>query len=98
MAPACAFDKQSGTYCWKSQNDEQPTPRSWSDHRGVRQVIYFSADALMGLQHRQRQVALRVPSERTPTPHAATPILFGDSVIVNSADHHLGLPLLQNHQ
>src|SRR5205085_6007417 len=56
---------------------------------GVKQVVYFSADALMGIGPEDGELLWRVPFKTNAKRHAATPIIFGDSVIVNS--HTIGL-------
>jgi len=89
-ASLVAFDKRSGKVLWKSQNDEAAySSLMVGTLAGVRQVIYFSADALMGIKTEDGKLLWRVPLRTDAKRHAATPLLFGDSVIVNS--HTIGL-------
>ena len=89
-ASLVAFDKRTGKVLWKSQNDEAAySSLMVGTLAGVRQVIYFSADALMGIKTEDGKLLWRVPLRTDAKRHAATPIIFGDSVIVNS--HTIGL-------
>jgi outer membrane protein assembly factor BamB len=84
-ASLVAFDKRSGKVLWKSQNDEAAYSSPMiGTLAGVRQVIYFSADALMGLKTDDGKLLWRVPLKTDAKRHAATPVIYGDSVIVNS--------------
>jgi len=84
-ASLVCFDKRTGKILWKSQNDEAAySSLMVGTLAGVRQVIYFSADALMGLEPATGKLLWRVPLKTFAKRHAASPIIFGDSVIVNS--------------
>jgi outer membrane protein assembly factor BamB len=89
-ASLVCFDKFSGKILWKSQNDEAAySSLMMATLAGARQVVYFSADALMGLSASDGKLLWRVPLHTDAKRHAATPVIFGDSVIVNS--HTFGL-------
>lgn len=84
-ASLVCFDKRTGKVAWKSQNDEAAySSLMMATFGGVRQVIYFSADALMGVESNSGKLLWRVPLRTDAKRHAATPIIFGDSIIVNS--------------
>src|SRR5438477_3474882 len=89
-ASLVCFDKRTGKIFWKSQNDEAAySSLMIATLAGVKQVVYFSADALMGIASSDGKLLWRVPLKTNAKRHAATPIIFGDSVIVNS--HSIGL-------
>ncbi len=89
-ASLVCFDKKTGKILWKSQDDEAAySSLLIATLAGVKQVVYFSADALMGLDPGDGKLLWRVPLKTNAKRHAATPIIFGDSVIVNS--HTFGL-------
>jgi outer membrane protein assembly factor BamB len=52
--------------------------------RGRKQVIYFSALALLGVEVENGQQLWRVPLRTDARRHAATPIVSGNEVVVNS--------------
>ena len=89
-ASLVCFDKRTGKIIWKSQSDEAAySSLMVATLAGVKQVIYFSAEALMGLEIDSGKLLWRVPLKTDAKRHAATPIIFGDSVMVNS--HTLGI-------
>jgi outer membrane protein assembly factor BamB len=84
-ASLVCFDKRTGKIIWKSQNDEAAySSLMMATFGGVRQVVYFSADALTGIESASGKLLWRVPLRTDAKRHAATPVIFGDSVIVNS--------------
>jgi outer membrane protein assembly factor BamB len=93
-ASLVCFDKRTGKLLWKSQNDEAAySSLMVATLAGVRQVVYFSADALMGLDVTSGKLLWRVPLKTDAKRHAATPIIYGDNVMVNS--HTLGIVCLK---
>src|SRR5262245_8862730 len=89
-ASLVCFDKRNGKVLWKSQTDEAAySSLMIGTLAGVKQVVYFSADALLGVESATGKLLWRVPLRTEAKRHAATPIVFGDLVIVNS--HTLGL-------
>src|SRR5712664_255796 len=54
---------------------------------------HFLAEALMGIETHSGKLLWRVPLKTDAKRHAATPIIFGDSVLVNS--HTLGIVCLK---
>lgn len=89
-ASVVCFDKRSGKILWKSQDDEAAYAGLMvATIAGVRQVVFFSADALMGLAAEDGALLWRVPLRTGAKRHASTPIIRGNSVTVNS--HTIGL-------
>jgi outer membrane protein assembly factor BamB len=89
-ASLVCFEKKTGKLLWKSQNEEAAySSLVAATIAGTRQVIYFAADSLMGVAADSGKLLWRVPLVTNAKRHAATPIVLGDSVIVNS--HTFGL-------
>jgi len=89
-ASLACFDKFKGQVVWKSQNDEAAySSPIMATIGGVRQVVYFSADALMGIEASSGKQLWKVPLKTNAKRHASTPVIRGDSVMVNS--HTFGL-------
>jgi outer membrane protein assembly factor BamB len=84
------FDKMTGKVLWKCGQDEAAySSLMIGTLAGTRQVVAFTADALMGANLETGQVLWRVPLKTNAKRHAASPVLIGDSVLVNS--HTIGL-------
>jgi outer membrane protein assembly factor BamB len=79
------FDKRTGKVLWKSGDDEAAYS-SFQIARlaGVPQVVAFTADALLGADLNDGRVLWRVPLKTGAKRHAATPVIIGDTVAVNS--------------
>jgi outer membrane protein assembly factor BamB len=89
-ASLVCFEKLKGQVLWKSQTDEAAySSPMMATIGGVKQVVYFSADALMGIQASDGKLLWRVPLKTNAKRHASTPLIRGDSVMVNS--HTIGL-------
>jgi outer membrane protein assembly factor BamB len=56
---------------------------------GIRQVVAFTADALLGADVTSGKILWRVPFKTNAKRHAASPVIVGDRVMVNS--HSIGL-------
>jgi outer membrane protein assembly factor BamB len=88
------FDKKTGKIVWKTGNDQaaysSPVITTLS---GVRQVIYFSAESLSGIERSSGRVLWRVPLKTAAQRHAATPVIIGDHVLANS--HTFGVICLK---
>jgi len=89
-ATLVCFDKGNGKIRWKAGDDEaaysSPVAATLG---GVKQIVEFTADNLMGVEREHGTVLWRVPFQTSAKRHAATPVIFGDTVIVNS--HTIGL-------
>jgi outer membrane protein assembly factor BamB len=89
-ATLVCFDKRTGKILWKAGDDEaaysSPVVGTLA---GVKQIVVFDADALMGVERERGTVLWRVPFRTDAKRHAATPVIYGDTVIVNS--HTIGL-------
>lgn len=84
-ATLVCFDKYKGAILWKAGNDEaaysSPVVATLA---GVRQIVAFSADALMGVDRKTGEMLWRVPFSTGAKRHASTPVIVGDTVVVNS--------------
>jgi outer membrane protein assembly factor BamB len=89
-ATLVCFDKHNGKILWKAGDDEAAYSSPMvATLAGVRQVVSFTAEALMGVERADGTILWRVPFRTESKRHAATPVIFGDTVIVNS--HTIGL-------
>ncbi|MDQ6631889.1 MAG: PQQ-binding-like beta-propeller repeat protein [Verrucomicrobiota bacterium] len=89
-ATLVCFNKISGKIIWKSGQDEAAySSPQIATFNGVKQIIYLSADALAGFDRGNGKILWRVPLKTNAKRHAATPIIFGENVIINS--HTIGL-------
>lgn len=89
-ASLVCFNKVDGKVIWKSGTDEAAySSLVTATLAGVPQVIAFTADALLGAALEDGRVLWRVPLKTNAKRHAATPVIDGDTVIVNS--HTIGL-------
>jgi outer membrane protein assembly factor BamB len=84
-ASLVAFDKKNGKVLWKSGDDEAAySSLMIATLAGVRQVVVLDADALLGANLESGKILWRVPLKTNAKRHAATPVIFGDHVAVNS--------------
>jgi outer membrane protein assembly factor BamB len=89
-ASLVCFDKLTGKMLWKSGDDEAAySSLVVATLAGVRQVVAFNAEALVGAALADGKILWRVPLKTNAKRHAATPVIDGDRVVVNS--HTLGL-------
>jgi outer membrane protein assembly factor BamB len=89
-ASLVCFHKLTGQVLWKSGSDEAAySSFMTATLAGVKQVVAFTADALLGSRFETGEILWRVPLVTNAKRHAATPIILGDRVIVNS--HSIGL-------
>jgi outer membrane protein assembly factor BamB len=89
-ASLACLHKETGKVVWKSGNDEAAySSLVVGTLAGVRQVVAFTADALLGADLETGRVLWRTPLKTNAKRHAATPVLAGNRVIVNS--HTFGL-------
>ena len=93
-ASLVCFDKLSGEVVWKSGNDEAAYASFMiGTLAGVKQVVAFTAEALLGADLETGKILWRVPLKTNAKRHAASPVIFGDNVTVNS--HTFGLACYQ---
>ena len=84
-ASIVCFDKQTGKEIWKSGNDEAAYASFViATLAGTKQLVAFTAEALCGLDLKTGAEYWRVPFKTGAKRHAATPVINGDTVIVNS--------------
>ena len=85
-----AFDKLTGKVLWQTGNDEAAySSFVVASFAGTRQVLAFTAEALLGANLENGDILWRVPYRTGAKRHAATPVVIGDCVTVNS--HTIGL-------
>ncbi|MCX6905702.1 MAG: PQQ-like beta-propeller repeat protein, partial [Verrucomicrobia bacterium] len=84
-AAIVAFDKRTGQEAWRALDDESAySSFVLATLAGVPQLVAFTADALVGLERATGRLLWRVPFHTDAKRHAATPVIVGDLVIVNS--------------
>lgn len=89
-ASLVCFDKRDGKVLWKSGSDEAAYASLMvGTLAGVQQVVAFTAEALLGADLQTGRILWRVPLKTNAKRHAATPLIHGNRVIVNS--HTFGL-------
>jgi outer membrane protein assembly factor BamB len=89
-ASLVCFDKASGKVLWKSGTDEAAySSLMIGTLAGVKQVVAFTADALLGADLDTGKILWRVPLKTNAKRHAASPVIVGNQVLVNS--HSFGL-------
>jgi outer membrane protein assembly factor BamB len=89
-ATLVCFDKKTGRIKWKAGNEEAAySSPQVADIAGTRQVVYLSADSLSGFERNGGKVLWTVPLQTAAKRHAATPVIYDDTILVNS--HTFGL-------
>ena len=89
-AGVVCFEKRTGKVLWKSQNDQAAFAAPIiATIAGVRQLICFTCDGLIGLDPREGKLLWRVPLKTAFARHVTTPVVYGDIVVVGS--HQVGL-------
>ena len=89
-ASIICFDKKTGQIIWKSQsNIPGYAPPIIATVAGVRQVIGFMADGVMGLDRADGKLLWHVPMKTGFARHVTTPVVVDDIVMV--ASHQIGL-------
>lgn len=84
------FDKNTGKVQWKAGQDNAAySSLMVGTLAGVKQAVWFSADALMGVDLANGKVLWRTPLKSGAKRHIVTPIIDGDTVTV--ASHSIGL-------
>lgn len=93
-ASLVGFDKRTGQVRWKAGNDEAAYSALMpATLAGTRQVVALTATALQGLRLTDGQILWRVPLKTAANRHAATPVIQGNRVMVNS--HSFGLVCIE---
>ncbi|MBI3875587.1 MAG: PQQ-binding-like beta-propeller repeat protein, partial [Verrucomicrobia bacterium] len=89
-AGVVCLDKLTGKTVWKSQNDQAGYAAPvLATLGGVKQIISFTCDGLIGLDLRDGKLLWRVPMKTTFSRHVTTPVVVDDIVIAGS--HTTGL-------
>jgi outer membrane protein assembly factor BamB len=80
-----AFDKMTGKQLWAAGNDNTAySSVVVGTLAGTRQVVHFTADALMGVDVASGKILWREPLKTGAKRHVATPLIDGDTVTVAS--------------
>lgn len=89
-ASVMCLDKRDGRVIWTSQDDTPGYAALFAaDLGGVRQVLAFTAVAVIGLDTASGDLLWRVPVKTSLGRHIMTPVVAGDRVLVSS--HEAGL-------
>ncbi len=89
-ASVVCFDKKTGKVIWKSQNDVAGYGAPMvAPVAGVKQVVSFTANGVIGLQPGDGELIWRVPVKTAFSRHATTPVIDTDFIVVSS--HEIGL-------
>lgn len=84
-ASVVCFNKRNGKVIWKSQNDVPGyAPPVIATLGGVKQVISFTAEAVIGLDDKTGSLLWRYPIKTAYGRHAVTPVVVDDMVMVSS--------------
>lgn len=84
-ASLVAFDKRTGKVLWRAGRDEAAyAALQVAEIAGTRQVVYFTAEALTGHACADGRELWRVPLRTGAKRHAATPLVLGHRIVVNS--------------
>ena len=84
-ATLVCYDKMTGKELWKAGNDNTAySSVQVGTLGGVRQVVHFTADALMGVDAANGKIYWRIPLKTGAKRHACTPVIGPDSVVVAS--------------
>ncbi|HVY71344.1 MAG TPA: PQQ-binding-like beta-propeller repeat protein [Verrucomicrobiae bacterium] len=89
-ASVLCLDKRTGKVIWKSQNDQAGyAPPVIATLAGVRQVVCFTAEAVIGVAASDGKLLWRIPVKTAFARHVSTPVFFEDYVVVSS--HQVGM-------
>ncbi|HYG77055.1 MAG TPA: PQQ-binding-like beta-propeller repeat protein [Planctomycetota bacterium] len=89
-ASVVCFKKETGEVVWQSQNDQTAyAPPMMATLAGVKQLIVFTIEGLIGLGAADGKLLWRVPMKTNFGRHVTTPVIVGDLVMV--ASHQVGL-------
>lgn len=89
-AGVVCFEKHTGRIVWKSQNDMAAyAPPMVATIAGVKQVVGFTCDGVVGLQREDGALLWRIPVRTAYARHVTTPVIWEDRVVVSS--HQAGL-------
>ncbi len=84
-ATLVCFDKRNGKVVWKSGNDSAAySSLLVATFNGVKQIVAFTADSLLGADATSGKILWRVPLKTDARRHAVTPVITGNRIIVCS--------------
>jgi outer membrane protein assembly factor BamB len=86
-ATLVCFDKRNGREIWRVGNDNTAYSSVMvATLAGVRQVVHFTAEALMGVDAVSGKLLWRVPPKAHAKRHTCTPVISGDDVLIASTN------------
>ncbi len=89
-ASIVCFEKKTGRVVWRSESDIPGyTTPFLATIAGVRQLLSFTSDGLLGLDAKDGKFLWRFPIKTAFARHVTTPVVSGDVVVVSS--HQVGL-------
>jgi outer membrane protein assembly factor BamB len=89
-ASVVCFKKATGEVVWHSQPDQSGyAPAVVATIAGIKHVVAFTIDGVIGLDAKEGKLLWRVPLKTTYGRHVTTPLISDDLVIV--ASHMVGL-------
>ncbi len=89
-ASLVCFDKFTGKVLWKSGSDEAAYSSFLvAGLDGLNQLVAFTAEALLGADLETGRILWREPLKTNARRHVASPVVFGNHVVVNS--HTIGM-------
>src|SRR5205823_3233182 len=89
-ASLVCLNKLNGQVLWKSGHDEAAYSSFMvATLSGIKQLVAFTAEALLGADLETGKELWRVPLKTNAKRHAATPVINGDTITVNS--HSFGM-------
>ena len=84
-ASLVCFDKLTGRVFWKTGADEAAYSSAIvATLAGVKQIVALTAEALLGAELDSGKLLWRVPFKTDAKRHAGSPVVVGDTVLVNS--------------
>ena len=89
-ASVVCFEKKTGKVAWASESDVPGYAAPFiATVAGVRQIVSFTADGVIGLDAAGGKLLWRFPVKTAFARHVTTPVVVGDVVVVSS--HQVGL-------
>ena len=86
-ATLVAFEKKTGKEIWRAGTDNTAYASVMvGTLAGTRQVVHFTADALMGVDAHDGKILWREPLKTGAKRHVCTPVISGDFVVVASTN------------
>lgn len=89
-ASVVCFEKKTGKVVWASESDIPGYAAPFlATVAGVRQLLSFTSDGLIGLDAKTGKLLWRFPVKTAFARHVTTPVVVGDTIVISS--HQVGL-------